>query len=37
MEAPHEESLRPWLATWNDLTEFEVIPVVTSAEFWSAR
>ena len=37
MEAPHEESLRPWLAAWGDLTEFEVIPVVTSAEFWSTR
>ena len=37
MEAPHEESLRPWLAAWNDLTDFEVIPVLASAEFWSTR
>jgi hypothetical protein len=37
MEAPHAESLRPWLESWNDLTDFEVVPVVTSAEFWSAR
>jgi Protein of unknown function (DUF3303) len=37
MEAPHEESLRPWLAAWNDLTDFEVVPVTTSAEFWSTR
>jgi hypothetical protein len=37
MDAPHEEALRPWLAAWNDLVEFEVIPVVTSAEFWSNR
>ena len=35
MEAPHEESLRPWLAAWNDLVEFEVVPVITSAEYWS--
>jgi hypothetical protein len=37
MEAQHEESLRPWLAAWDDLTDFEVVPVVTSAEFWAAR
>ena len=37
MEAPHEESLRPWLAAWNDLTDFEVVPVVPSAEFWATR
>lgn len=37
MEVPDEDSLRPWLAAWNDLTEFEVVPVVTSAEFWSTR
>jgi hypothetical protein len=36
MEAPHEESLRPWLDVWNDLVEFQIVPVVTSAEFWSA-
>lgn len=37
MEAPNEESLRPWLEAWGDLTEFEVVPVVTSGEFWSNR
>ena len=37
MEAPNEKSLRPWLVAWNDLVEFEIIPVVTSAEYWSAR
>jgi hypothetical protein len=37
MEAPHEESLRPWMAAWNDLVQFEIVPVVTSAEFWSTH
>ena len=37
MEAPHEESLHPWLTAWNDLVEFEIVPVVTSAEFWSTH
>jgi hypothetical protein len=37
MESPDEESLRPWLKAWNDLTEFEVVPVITSAEFWSTK
>ena len=37
MEAPDEESLRPWLEVWGDLTEFEVVPVMSSADFWSRR
>jgi hypothetical protein len=37
MEAPDEEALRPWLAVWDDLVEFEIIRVVTSAEFWASR
>ena len=35
MEAPRPELLRPWMSAWDDLMDFEVIPVVTSAEFWS--
>lgn len=34
METPNEESLHPCLAAWSDLTDFEVVPVVMSAEFW---
>ena len=34
MEAPQEESLRPWLDIWRDLADFEVSPVITSTEFW---
>jgi hypothetical protein len=35
MEAPDEEAMRPWLAAWNDVVEFEVVRVLTSAEYWS--
>ena len=35
MEAPALESLRPWIERWNDLVEFEIVRVVTSAEFWA--
>jgi hypothetical protein len=32
MECDDESVLREWIAHWDDLVEFEVIPVVTSAE-----
>jgi hypothetical protein len=35
MEASDRESLAPWIAAWNDLMDFEVVPVQTSAEFWA--
>jgi hypothetical protein len=35
MEAPRAESLASWVSRWEDLVEFEIVPVVTSAEFWS--
>jgi hypothetical protein len=35
MEAPDRESLNPWIGAWDDLVDFEVIPVETSAEFWA--
>jgi len=34
MEAPSREALEPWAREWVDLVEFEIVPVVTSAEFW---
>ena len=34
MEARQAESLAPWMERWRDLIDFEVVPVVTSAEFW---
>ena len=35
IEAPHQELLRTWISRWDDLVEFEVVPVMTSSEFWS--
>jgi len=32
MEADSEARIREWTAKWNDLIEFEIIPVRTSAE-----
>ena len=37
MEAVNAGALRPWLEFWDDLVEFEVIPITSSEEFWSAR
>jgi len=36
MEAPDPASLNAWIGRWEDLVDFEVIPVVTSSDFWSA-
>jgi uncharacterized protein DUF3303 len=35
MEAAHPELLKEWVRQWEDLIDFEIVPVVTSAEFWS--
>ncbi|MFZ3266647.1 MAG: DUF3303 family protein [Terriglobales bacterium] len=35
MEAPRIEALEVWVGHWNDLVDFEIIPVVPSAEFWA--
>jgi hypothetical protein len=32
MECQDRRLLDQWMANWDDVTEFEVIPVVTSAE-----
>lgn len=37
MEAPDGAALDAWIARWNDLVDFEVYPVVTSADFWAAK
>lgn len=37
MEAPTRAALDPWIANWEDLVRFEVVPVQTSAEFWARR
>jgi len=35
MEAADRQSLDVWIARWDDLVDFEVVLVVTSAEFWA--
>ena len=35
MEAPNPESLTAWVSRWHDLIDFEIVPVLTSGEFWS--
>jgi hypothetical protein len=37
MEAERVELLEEWVARWEDLVEFEIVPVVTSAEFWAKK
>lgn len=32
MDSPEEALLREWIAAWQDLVDFEVVPVRTSAE-----
>lgn len=32
MESESEEKLKEWISHWNDLADFEVIPVITSAQ-----
>jgi hypothetical protein len=32
METSERELLDQWLAAWNDLVDFEVVPVITSPE-----
>ena len=32
MECTHPERLHDWAANWNDLVDFEFIPVITSQE-----
>jgi hypothetical protein len=34
MEAPSRDLVDLWIARWSDLVEFEVVPVLTSAEYW---
>lgn len=32
MESASEEKLQEWISNWNDIVDFEVIPVTSSAE-----
>ena len=32
MESPSKEKLKEWTSKWEDLVDFQIIPVITSAE-----
>ena len=35
METSHPELLDAWVSCWDDLIDFEIIPVLTSTGFWA--
>ena len=35
MEAASAVMLDPWINRWDDLIEFEIVPVLPSQEYWS--
>lgn len=37
MEATSADQLRLWTDRWDDLVDFEVIPVLSSPDFWTVR
>jgi hypothetical protein len=37
MEADSAAGIEQWISRWSDLVQFEVVPVLTSDEFWAAR
>jgi len=37
MEAPGAALLQVWASRWEDLADFEILPVLTSQQFWAKR
>jgi Protein of unknown function (DUF3303) len=37
MEASDPGLLNSWVQRWSDLIDFEIVPIETSADFWSKR
>jgi hypothetical protein len=37
MEAPNHEALMVWVRRWDDVVDFEIVPVLTSQEYWATR
>lgn len=35
MEAAHREAVEVWASRWQDLVDFEVVPVLASTDFWA--
>jgi hypothetical protein len=36
MEAADAAALDPWISAWSDIVDFDVVPVLTSGDFWAA-
>ncbi len=37
MEAADRESLMTWVHRWDDLVDFEIVPVLTAQDYWSRK
>jgi hypothetical protein len=37
MESPDAAALVEWTKQWDDLVEFELLPVLSSQDFWRRR
>ena len=37
MEAAERSLLNAWIARWDDLIDFEIVPVLASADFWAQQ
>ena len=37
MEAETVQALQPWIDCWEDIVDFEVIPVLTSQDYWALK
>jgi len=37
MEAANAGLLTEWVGRWRDLVDFEIVPIVTSSDFWAGR
>jgi Protein of unknown function (DUF3303) len=37
METPDLKLLKTWMSRWDDLVDFEIVPVTTSADFWAKK
>ncbi len=37
METLNPELLNAWVRCWEDLVDFDIVPVFTSAEFWAKK
>ena len=35
METEHPELLKTWVSRWDDLIDFEIVPVLASGDFWA--